>query len=70
MKLDLEHHYARFPPHFFAEVAPTLVREPSLVWFNEPLATQLGLYGVGRVLNPRAWPRCSQATNCLRMRDP
>ena len=46
MKLDLEHHYALLPTHFFAEVAPTLVREPSLVWFNEPLAAQLGLTGL------------------------
>jgi serine/tyrosine/threonine adenylyltransferase len=43
MKLDLEHHYAALPAHFFAGVAPTPVREPSLAWFNEALAAQLGL---------------------------
>jgi uncharacterized protein YdiU (UPF0061 family) len=39
----LEHTYAELPPLFFTQAAPTPVREPRLVAFNRPLATQLGL---------------------------
>jgi serine/tyrosine/threonine adenylyltransferase len=53
MKLDLEHHYASLPARFFAEVAPTPVQEPSLVYFNEPLAAQLGLAALAGVEPPR-----------------
>jgi serine/tyrosine/threonine adenylyltransferase len=43
MMLGLEHHYASLPARFFADVTPTPVHEPSLAYFNEPLAAQLGL---------------------------
>jgi uncharacterized protein YdiU (UPF0061 family) len=39
----LEHSYADLPQLFYANAAPTPVREPSLVAFNRPLATTLGL---------------------------
>ncbi|MFT4183707.1 MAG: YdiU family protein [Rhizobium sp.] len=35
--------YARLPPQFFAEQAPTPVREPRLIKFNAALARELGL---------------------------
>jgi serine/tyrosine/threonine adenylyltransferase len=41
----LEHSYAALPPEFHAAVAPTPVREPSVVVFNAPLAATLGLAG-------------------------
>ena len=39
----LEHTYAELPQLFYADAAPTAVREPRLVAFNRPLATMLGL---------------------------
>jgi uncharacterized protein YdiU (UPF0061 family) len=39
----LEHTYADLPQLFWADAAPTPVREPRLVAFNRPLATTLGL---------------------------
>src|SRR4051794_12841503 len=39
----LEHTYAELPKLFYAEAAPTAVREPRLVAFNKPLATMLAL---------------------------
>src|SRR3954468_9469709 len=39
----LEHPYAELPKLFYADAAPTAVREPRLVAFNTPLATMLGL---------------------------
>ena len=39
----LEHTYAELPQLFYSPAAPTPVREPRLVAFNRPLATQLGL---------------------------
>jgi serine/tyrosine/threonine adenylyltransferase len=39
----LEHTYAELPDLFYADAAPTAVREPRLVVFNRPLATRLGL---------------------------
>ena len=39
----LEHTYAELPPLFHTRVAPTPVREPTLVVFNRPLARWLGL---------------------------
>ena len=39
----LEHTYTELPQLFYADAAPTPVREPSLVAFNRPLATMLGL---------------------------
>src|SRR4051794_38574816 len=39
----LEHTYAELPKLFYAEAAPTAVREPRLVVFNKPLATMLAL---------------------------
>jgi uncharacterized protein YdiU (UPF0061 family) len=39
----LEHSYAELPPLFHTRVAPTPVREPTLVVFNRPLARWLGL---------------------------
>jgi serine/tyrosine/threonine adenylyltransferase len=39
----LEHTYAELPQLFYSDAAPTPVREPSLVAFNRPLATMLGL---------------------------
>ena len=35
--------YARLPPRFYAEVAPTPVEAPRLIRLNTPLALQLGL---------------------------
>src|SRR5687768_18375963 len=39
----LEHTYTDLPQLFWADAAPTAVREPRLVAFNRPLATMLGL---------------------------
>src|SRR5215208_7156455 len=39
----LEHTYAELPQLFYADAAPTAVREPRLVAFNRPLAAMLGL---------------------------
>ena len=39
----LEHTYTELPQLFYADAAPTAVREPCLVAFNRPLATELGL---------------------------
>ena len=39
----LEHTYAELPQLFYADAAPTPVREPRLVAFNRPLAACLGL---------------------------
>jgi len=39
----LEHTYAELPELFHSPAAPTPVREPRLVAFNQPLATALGL---------------------------
>ena len=39
----LEHTYAELPQLFHSPAAPTAVREPRLVAFNQPLATVLGL---------------------------
>jgi hypothetical protein len=39
----LEHTYAALPPLFHAPATPTTVREPRMVVFNRPLATELGL---------------------------
>ena len=39
----LEHTYEELPQLFYAHAAPSAVREPSLVAFNRPLATMLGL---------------------------
>src|SRR4051794_22800781 len=39
----LEHTYTELPKLFYADAAPTAVREPRLVAFNTPLATMLGL---------------------------
>src|SRR3954470_23375912 len=39
----LEHTYAELPQLFYADAAPTAVREPRLVAFNKPLATMLAL---------------------------
>src|SRR3954452_9762861 len=39
----LEHTYAELPQLFYADAAPTPVREPRLVTFNKPLATMLAL---------------------------
>jgi serine/tyrosine/threonine adenylyltransferase len=39
----LEHTYTELPQLFYADAAPTAVREPRLVAFNRPLATHLGL---------------------------
>jgi serine/tyrosine/threonine adenylyltransferase len=39
----LEHTYAELPKLFYADAAPTAVREPRLVAFNKPLASILGL---------------------------
>jgi uncharacterized protein YdiU (UPF0061 family) len=39
----LEHTYTELPQLFYADAAPTAVREPRLVVLNRPLATQLGL---------------------------
>jgi uncharacterized protein YdiU (UPF0061 family) len=35
--------YARLPEHFFARLPPTPVAKPSLIKFNESLASELGL---------------------------
>jgi serine/tyrosine/threonine adenylyltransferase len=43
MRLGLTHSYAELPARFYTALAPTPVREPSLVVFNRPLATELGL---------------------------
>src|SRR5688572_29544924 len=39
----LEHTYAELPQIFYAEAAPTAVRDPGLVALNRPLAITLGL---------------------------
>src|SRR3954471_6886142 len=39
----LEHTYTELPKLFYADAAPTAVREPRLVAFNTPLAAMLGL---------------------------
>ncbi len=39
----LEHTYTELPQLFYSDAAPTAVREPRLVAFNRPLATELGL---------------------------
>ena len=35
--------YARLPEHFFARLSPTPVAKPSLIKFNESLASELGV---------------------------
>ena len=39
----LEHSYTDLPQIFFSDAVPTPVRDPRMVVFNRPLATQLGL---------------------------
>jgi uncharacterized protein YdiU (UPF0061 family) len=39
----LEHTYAELPQLFYSPAVPTPVREPRLIAFNRPLASQLGL---------------------------
>ncbi|MGY5779497.1 protein adenylyltransferase SelO [Rhizobium sp. LEGMi135b] len=41
--VDFDNSYARLPPQFFADQAPTSVAAPRLVKFNEALASELGL---------------------------
>ncbi len=41
--ITFDNSYARLPPRFYAEVAPTPVVAPRLIRLNEPLAAQLGL---------------------------
>lgn len=41
--IDFDNSYARLPPRFYAEVAPTAVAAPRLIRLNAPLASQLGL---------------------------
>jgi serine/tyrosine/threonine adenylyltransferase len=38
-----EHSYAGLPGHFYAEIPPTPVREPTLLRLNQALAAELGL---------------------------
>ena len=42
--------YARLPVHFFTRVDPTRVADPTLIAFNSPLASELGLdvHGLGK----------------------
>ncbi len=41
--MHFDNSYARLPPRFFAQLAPTPVAEPRLIQLNEPLALDLGL---------------------------
>ncbi|WP_293797000.1 YdiU family protein [uncultured Bosea sp.] len=41
--IAFDNSYARLPPRFYAEVAPTPVAAPRLIRLNEPLASRLGL---------------------------
>ncbi len=41
--LTLENTYARLPERFYARIAPTPVRRPTLIRFNHALAEELGL---------------------------
>src|SRR5580700_267185 len=43
MPFAFDNSYARLPSHFYAEVAPTKVRDPRVVKINRPLAALLGL---------------------------
>lgn len=40
---NLDNSYARLPKSFFSSLTPVAVRSPSLIIFNNPLATSLGL---------------------------
>src|SRR3954447_16249671 len=43
MMFAFDNTYARLPGHFYAEVAPTQVKDPRVVKINRPLAELLGL---------------------------
>jgi serine/tyrosine/threonine adenylyltransferase len=43
MRLGFQHTFAGLPSRFYAQVAPTPVRDPRLVVFNKTLAAELGL---------------------------
>src|SRR4051812_43853190 len=43
MTFAFDNSYGRLPDHFYAQVAPTKVKEPRVVKINRPLAELLGL---------------------------
>ena len=43
ISLNFEHSYAERLPEFVASVQPTAVHKPSLLQFNQSLASELGL---------------------------
>lgn len=43
MKLPFQNTYARLPERFYERISPTPVRNPSLLYWNQPLAEKLGI---------------------------